>query len=205
MAFDFLDNIGIGDVGNLLKFGGQVAGVSNILKGYQPTAAEGNTNQALSNQKALLQALLDSNNPIYKNIVAGQQQQLNNQTQLGLNNLMQMQRKAQLMGRGTYFNPERQDESISRYLSSQSDNNAATARSNALKQILDAAGGYSQQAGNFRQMIPFQQQAQNQNATALPKGLGGIGDIIGQFGANGSMSNIGNALSSALPSIMTMF
>lgn len=200
MALDFLGNSTsdtsspLGLIGNLLNVGGSVAGINTTLQGYQPTAAANSQAQDMSNQNALLGALLDPNNTIYKNVVAGQNQQLNNQTQQGLQSLLQMNRKAQLMGRQTFFNPERQDEAVSQYLGNQSTANAATARSNALQQIIGAANGYGQAAGNYGKMIPQQQQAQAQNNSALPTGLSQIGSLLG----GSALSGIGSALSSFL-------
>lgn len=188
----------LGLISNLLNLGGQVSGINTTLQGYQPTAAATAQNQDMSNQNALLSALLDPTSTIYKNVVASQNQQLNNQTQQGLQSLLQMNRKAQLMGRQTFFNPERQDEAVSQYLGNQSTTNAATARSNALNQIISAANGYGQAAGNYGKMIPQQTTAQQQNNNALPTSLSQIGSLLGQFGSGGAMSSIGSALSSFL-------
>ncbi len=195
MALDFLNSPqstpantgGVGDLQNILGLIGQGAATANTFKGYQPTAAAGAQGQAMSNQNALLQSLLDPNSTIYKNVFAGQQQQLNNQTQQGLQSLMEMNRKAQLMGRGTFFNPERQDEAVSQYLGNQATNNAQTARSNALQQIIGAANGYGTAAGNYGKMIPQQQQAQNQNNSALPNGLNQIGQMLPMLMQAGSL------------------
>lgn len=185
-------------ISNLLNLGGQVSDINTISRGYQPTTAENSQNQDMSNQNALLAAYLDPNSTIYKNVFAGQQQQLNNQTQQGLQNLLQMNRKAQLMGRQTFFNPERQDESVSQYLNKQATTNANTARSSALSRIVNAANGYGQAAGNYGKMIPQQTTAQNQNNGALPNTLSGISGLLNQFGSSGAMSSIGSALSSFL-------
>jgi hypothetical protein len=177
---------------NILNLVGSGMRVGNAFKGYQPTAAEGaqgqvmsNQGQSLSNQGALLQALLDPNSTIYKNIVSGQTQQLNNTTQQGINDLLQQNRKAQLMGRGNFFNPERQDEAVSQYLTKQADTNANTARSNALDQIIKAANGYGSQAtgyGNqatgYGNMVKGQQAAQDINKDAASNGLSGIAQML---------------------------
>lgn len=211
MALDFLGNASPSDssvaaggtqspltaISQLLNLGGQGLQLSNTLKGYQPTAAEGSQNQALSNQTALLQALTDPNNTIYKNIVAGQNQQLNGQTQQGLQSLLQMNRKAQLMGRQTFFNPERQDEAVSQYLGNQATSNAATARSNALNQIITAANGYGSNANSYGGMVKNQQAAQAQNNSAVPTALNQGSNILSQFGSGGSMANLGTALMGA--------
>lgn len=192
MAFDFLsspsdasvlneatgNSSGINNISNILNLIGAGSGIANTFRGYQPTSAEGGQGQSIANVNELLKAYLDPNSTIYKNVMAGQQQQLNNQTQQGLSDLMSAQRKAQIMGRGTYFNPERQDESISQYLSNQATSNANTARSNALQQILSAASGYNSQAGNYAKMIPGQQAAQAKNNNALPTGLNQISNML---------------------------
>lgn len=192
----------IGTISKLLNLGGQVSGINTTLQGYQPTAAEGQQAQAMSNQQALLAAMLDPNSTVYKNAVAGQQQQLNNQTQQGLQSLLQMNRKAQLMGRQTYFNPERQDEAVSQYLGNQATNNATTARSNALNQIISAANGYGNSANSYGTMIKNQQEAQMQNKNAVPSGLSQAGSALSQFGTGGSLSNLLPGLASAGSSLM---
>lgn len=184
----------LGLISNLLNLGGSVAGINTTLQGYQPTAASTAQNQDMSNQNALLGALLDPTSTIYKNVFAGQQQQLNTQTQQGLQSLMNMNRKAQLMGRTTFFNPDRQDEGISQLLGRQTTANANAARSNALQTITDAANQYGQAAGNYGKMIPQQTTAQAQNNNALPTGLSQIGSLLGSSG----LSSIGSALSSFL-------
>lgn len=184
----------LGLISNLLNLGGSVAGINTTLQGYQPTAASTAQNQDMSNQNALLGALLDPTSTIYKNVFAGQQGQLNTQTQQGLQSLMNMNRKAQLMGRQTYFNPDRQDEAVSQYLGNQSTANANTARSNTLQQIIGAANGYGEAAGNYGKMIPQQTTAQEQNNNALPTGLNQIGTLLG----SSALSGIGSALSSFL-------
>lgn len=192
----------IGTISKLLNLGGQGLQLANTAQGYQPTAAEGQQAQAMSNQQALLAAMLDPNSTVYKNAVAGQQQQLNNQTQQGLQSLLQMNRKAQLMGRQTYFNPERQDEAVSQYLGNQATNNATTARSNALNQIISAANGYGNSANAYGGMIKNQQVAQAQNKSALPTALNQAGGALSQFGTGGSLSNLLPGLASAGSSLM---
>lgn len=211
MALDFLSGGGMGGAGgagggsdpfgmlsSLFNLGGQGAALNTVSKGYQQTQAEEAQRNAMEQQNALLQAMLDSNNPIYKNVLNGQQQQLNTQTQAGLQNLMQAQRRSQLMGRGTFFNPERQDEAINQFMTKQNDANAVTARSNALQQLIQAANGYGASARGYGDMIKTQQNAQNVNNAALPSTLGGLGGIMGQFGNGGSMSGL-------MPGLMNMF
>lgn len=169
---------GIGGLQNILNLVGGGMGIANTFKGYQPTAAEGAQNQALSNQNALIEAYLNPNSTVFKNVNDANSKYLNAQTQQGLNNLLQMNRKAQLMGRTTYFNPERQDESISRYLSNQADTNANTARSNALQQILLAANQYGNQASGYGNQIARQQQAQTQNQNSKANGINQIAQML---------------------------
>lgn len=170
-------------------------------KGYTPPPAEnaalealGLQKQATANQSRLIQALLNPNDTITKNIMAGERQQLNDETQRGLSNLLAANRKAQIMGRQTFFNPERQDEAISQFLTRQSDVNANTSRSNALNRILSAAGQYGNTAGGYGNvsrgysgMIPNQQAAQNINSARQPTLFGAAADMLK---SGGSMSNI---------------
>ncbi len=171
-------SFGVGDIQNILNLIGSGIGTANTFKGYQPTGAETAQGQNMANQSALLGAYLDPNSTIFKNLNAGNEKYLNDQTQMGLNNLLQMNRKAQVMGRQTFFNPERQDEAVSQYLGKQATENANTARSNALNQIINAANQYGTAAGNYGRMIPQQQQAQTQNRESTGNGLSQIGQML---------------------------
>lgn len=205
-----------------LQLLGQGKAAQNVARGYVPTAAEGYQigalgaqggalglqGQQLSNQNRLIQAFLNPNDVITKNIEAGEKQQLNSATQQALSNLLSANRRAQLMGRTSYFNPERQDESISQFLTKQADSNANTARSNALTRILSTiqnygtnaseyasnATGYGGNASGYGGQVTNQQNAQNVNNQAAPTALGGLADILKQFGSGGSMSNIFSSL-----------
>jgi len=145
-----------------------LSAAKNTAQGYQQTQAERAQLQVMANRERLLQAMLNPNDTITKNLTAAENQSLNSSTQQQLSNLLAMARKSQLMGRTSYFNPERQDESISQFLIKQGDTNATTARSNALKRIMEAAGGYSTNASNYGSMIPNQQAAQNINNNRAP-------------------------------------
>ncbi len=63
--------LNIPGVSSLLNLAGQGLSLFNTAQGYQQTPAEKAQMQAMANQTALLQALTDPTNPIYKNIVAG--------------------------------------------------------------------------------------------------------------------------------------
>ena len=169
---------GVGNISNLLNLIGSGIEVGNTFKGYKPTSAEEGQKLSMANQSALLQAMLDPNSTIYKNMFAANQKESNDQTQRDLNSLMQMQRKAQLMGRGSFFNPERQDETISTYLSNRADTNANVARSNALNDMLKVANSYGSQAFGYGNMIPQQQQAQTRNRESTSNGLSGIAQLL---------------------------
>lgn len=178
-----------------LQLLGQGAALKNVAQGYQQTPAEIAQAQGMANQQRLLQALLNPNDPIYKNVVAGQNQQLQNATQSAISNFLEANRKNQLMGRTSYLNPERQDETINRIMMNATDANANTARSNALNQIITAANGYGQNASGYGGMVKNQQAAQSTNRAALPTTLGGAADILKQFQSGGGMSNIFGAMS----------
>lgn len=68
-------SLNIPGISSLLNLAGQGISLFNIGKGYQQTDAEKQQAQAMANQSALLQAVLDPNSTIYKNVNAGQQQQ----------------------------------------------------------------------------------------------------------------------------------
>ncbi len=170
-----------------------LSALQNVNKGQRQTQAEVAQLQAMANRDRLLKAMLNPDDPIMKNLAAGENQQLNSSTQQALSNLLSANRKQQLMGRQTYFNPERQDEAISTFLSDQAGINANTARSNALKRIMDASNGYSNSASNYGGMVQNQQNAQNIN-NAKRSIMFGIGANALQPG--GSLSNIFQMLSS---------
>lgn len=169
-----------------------LSSMQNVNKGQQQTPAETAQLQAMANRDRLLKAMLNPDDTIMKNLTAGENQQLNSSTQQQLSNLLSANRRAQLMGRQTYFNPERQDESISQFLSKSADSNYNTARSNALKRIMDAAGGYSSSASGYGGMVANQQNAQNVN-NAKRSTMFGMGANALQPG--GSLSNIFQMLS----------
>ena len=177
-----------------LQAASALSAAKNTAKGYQPTAAELAQLQAMSNQNRLIQAMTNPNDVVLKNITAGENQALNASTQQQLSNLLAANRKAQLMGRTSYFNPERQDESISQFLTKSADANANTARSNALKRIMDAANGYSGQATGYGGMIQNQQRAQQVNNNVAPTLFGAGADALK---SGGSLSNIFAMLSGA--------
>lgn len=178
-----------------LQLFGQASAMNNVAKGYQQTPAEMAQLQALSNRDRLLRSIINPDDIVYKNIAAEENKQLNNSTQQALSNLLSANRRAQSMGRQTFFNPERQDEAISQFLSKHADKNYNTARSNALNRIISAANGYSGSANNYGGMIPNQQNAQNINNAKTPTMFGMGSDMLKQFGNGGSMSNIFQMLS----------
>lgn len=157
------------------------------------TQAERAQLQAMANRDRLLQAYLNPDDTIQKNLRASEGRYLNDVTQRGLANLLAANRKARLMGRQTFFNPERQDEDVSQFLTKQSDLNAQTSRSNALQRIMDAVTGYSGSANNYGSMVANQQARQAANANARPAMFGAGADILRMFGGGGgggSMANI---------------
>lgn len=170
-----------------------LSAAKNTARGYQPTQAETAQLQAMANRERLLKAMLNPDDVVMKNITAGENQALNASTQQQLSNLLAANRKAQLMGRQTYFNPERTDESISQFLTKSADANANTARSNALKRIMDAATGYSGSASSYGGMIPNQQAAQATNNNRAPTLFAAGADALK---SGGSLSNIFQMLSS---------
>lgn len=173
-----------------LQAASALSAANNVAKGAQQTPAERAQLQSMANQSRLLKAYLNPEDPVYQNIVAGENKQLNSHTQQVISNLLAANRKAQLMGRQTFFNPERQDESINQFMNKAIDTNANAARSNALQRILQAASGYGSNAGAYGNMIPNQQNAQTINNNRTPALLGAGANFLSQFGQGGSMSNI---------------
>jgi hypothetical protein len=179
-----------------------LSAAKNVAKGYQQTPAETAQLQSMANRDRLLKALLDPNDTVTKNVTAGENQALNASTQQQLSNLLAANRKAQSMGRQTYFNPERTDESISQFLMKASDSNANTARSNALNRILQASTGYGGAASGYGGMVANQQAAQQQNR-AVPSTLFGAGADALKSG--GSLSNIFQMLGNQGGGVASMF
>lgn len=170
-----------------LQAASALSAAKNTAKGYQQTPAEFAQLQSMVNRDRLLKAMLNPDDIIMKNLTAGENQSLNASTQQQLSNLLAANRKAQLMGRQTYFNPERTDESISQFLTKSADSNANTARSNALKRIMDAASGYTGSATGYGGMIQNQQAAQNMNNNRASTLFASGADALK---SGGSLSNI---------------
>lgn len=184
---------------------------ANQRKGAAQTQAERAQLQAMANRDRLLQAYTNPDDVITQNMMAQEEKQLNASIQQQLSNLLSANRRAQLMGRQTYFNPERQDESISTFLSDKADENYNTARSNALQRILQAAQSYGGSATGYGDMVQNQQArnvAKAQSGPALMgaganaismlmNAYGGGGGMGGGMGASGgSMGNIFSSLQS---------
>lgn len=174
----------------------------------------GQQGQSLSNQNRLFQAYINPDDIINKNLFAAESQQANSATQQQLSNLLAANRKSRLMGRQSFFNPEREDEAISQFMTRASDANANIARSNALGRILQAAnnygsgasgygnmaggygtlaGGYGTNAAGYTDQIPVQQKQQQAQSSVMPALLGAGASAIGSYyglGGNNSMSNI---------------
>lgn len=188
-----------------------LSGMANTARGYQQTQAERAQLQAMANQERLLKAYLDPNDPIMKNMSAAESRMINEDQQQGLSNLLAANRKAQLMGRQAFFNPERQDEAVSQWLNKGVANNANIARSNALQRIMQAVTGYGGSASGYGGMIPNQQQAQamdrsrgaklfDMGARALGGG-GSLSNIFRSLGGGGGMAGVpdGTDIGRAMP------
>jgi len=170
-----------------------LSAMRDTAEGQQQTPAESMQLQAMANKERLLKALLNPDDPILKNLTASESQQTNNSIQQQLSNLLSANRRAQLMGRQTYFNPERQDEAISTFLNRAADTTANTARSNALKRIMEVANQYGSSASGYGGMVANQVNRQLANTGRTSSILGSAGDSLG---SGGSLSNIFAMLSS---------
>lgn len=169
-----------------------LSAMGNTARGYQQTPAERAQLQSMANRERLLRALTNPDDVLLKNMAAQEATQLRGDTQTALADLLSADRRAQLLGRRSYFNPERRDESISQFLTKEAAPTMAKARSNALKRIMDAAGAYSTNASNYGGMLANQQAAQTMNRERAPVLLAAGARELGQ---GGSLSNIFQMLS----------
>lgn len=164
-----------------------MSAAKNAGKASAQTPAERAAMQALANRDRLLKAYLNPEDPIMKNLSVAENKQLNEYTQQGLSNLLAMNRKAKLMGRTSYFDPERQDESIMQYLSKANVENQNVARNNALNRIMAAANGYGTSSGNYQGFMEPQLTRQGAQANQQSNMLSGLSSL---FQSGGSLSNL---------------
>lgn len=189
----------------LLQGASALSAMKTAGKGYQPTAAEIAQNQAMANVDRLSKASLNPNDVVFKNLEGQEAQSLRNTTQMGIRDLINADRRARLMGHPSFFNPDRRDESISRYLQNQALEQEPMARNNALQRIMNAISGYKTSASGYSGMIPLQREAKNINnartstmfgmgADALQSG-GSLSNILSKLGmGGGGMQDIGTAM-----------
>ena len=156
MAFDFLG--AINTMSPLVKLISEIGGRNKQAKVIRqtnvPTTAE-------TQSDALLQALIDPNNPLLATLTAQDRETGLNDFQSQIRTMQQADRREGAMGRqGTFFNPERADEAVSFLTSRGIPQVGAMARETAMQRILNAATGK-------RQLMPAQQGRQ-----AMQRNLG---------------------------------
>ena len=167
-----------------LQLAGGISGLQNTLRGPQVTAAEKASLQALSNQNRLIQAMLNPKDIINRNLVDSETKSLREITQRGLTDLLNADRRSRLMGRTTYFNPERRDESINKYLTNTAMQIEPLAQKNALSRIMDAITNYRSLGSSYSSLVAPQAARDsimaNRNSMALTQGA----DLLRSFNPN---------------------
>lgn len=175
----------------------QMKGVHTAAQPIRATGAEKAQLQALSNQQRLLQTLTNPNDVILRNLTAQNSKLLNIDTQNELSNLISANRRQRLLGRQSFFNPEREDESINQFMNRRAQEVGPLARSTSLSQIIQAINGQSGLASNFGGLIPNQQAARDYNNSRTQDALNKGSDVVSALpGFMNQFQNIYSAMGS---------
>lgn len=147
MALSFLGDL----AGGLSSATGDIApfaqGISSIMELFGSSASDKAYKKAMALQQepaALYRAITDPNNPMLKRLTT-------DNTQAGMHALLMQLKQSQMMDskrtgrnlRGTFFSPERTDETINYLLSRGAPAIEENARTGAINQMLASAGGLS--------------------------------------------------------------
>ena len=169
-----------------LQLAGQLSALKNAATSPAQTAAEQAALQGMVNADRLATSYLNPNDVITRNLQDAEMKGLTSETQRGLTDLLNADRRAQLLGRRSYFNPERRDESISQYLTRSGDRNTESARVNTLNRIMSAIQANRGNASGFSGLINAQRNSMANQQSRTPNVLAGAADILGQFKGNSS-------------------
>lgn len=119
-------------------------------KVWAPTQGEAGAMDATKAQGSLYGAMLDPNNPIYKNQVESQYGLIQNDFLRGLRDTVTANRREVSRGRRGFLNPERMDENVIGSVTQNSQKSRLQARQQALLQLDSIAKGVGGVAENYR-------------------------------------------------------
>lgn len=178
-----------------LQLAGGAAALGGLFSKPKQTAAETGQAQSVANQNRLIQALLNPDDPVFKNINAQEQATIRGNASMLLEDLIRSDRRQQLLGRQSFFNPERRDETINQYMTNVNSAAQGQGRNNAIDRILSAIKGYSGVSDQYGNMIPAQMARQGQNAARLPTALGAASDFGNSVYSSLNSGGLSNILS----------
>lgn len=171
-----------------------IGGYKGLQQQFRPmgaTTAEQEQAQALSNAQRLLKSYLNPNDVITRNLAANEGQLIRQDYTRALSDLIRADRRQRLLGRQSFFNPERRDESISKFVTMQAQRAEPAARNAALDRILGAAQGQSNMAGRYGTMVRPQYDRMLAERQRLPGAYGQTADFVrGLPGAVSGLSNL---------------
>lgn len=200
MALEFLGTLG-NVVGTAAPIAQGIAGLMQAFgkdpykQAYQAALNEGPT-AAEQRANSLFEALLQPNNSLVKQMSQDNLQQ-------GMSNFLMQLKQAQMMDarrmsrgqRGTFFNPERADETISYLTTRGLPAISRQATEDARNQIAQSAAGIAGQIGPQAARQQRQLSAMQTNA-ALQAKTGGLGGQIGRAG--GGIQDLLKAIQNAV-------
>lgn len=185
----------MGAAPSILNLLGGASATMNAFKKQGPTAAELGLLQSIANQNRLSQAITDPNDVIMRNLSAGESQLFRQNAASSLSDLLRADRRAQLLGRRSYFNPERRDEAISNFMTEQAQRSEPMGRQNALSRIMQALEAQRGVGQNYGSLIPSQMAAAQAEQARLPNAFGMASNFAGALpGSFSSLSNLGKSL-----------
>lgn len=147
------------------------------------TTGEAGSLDALKAQGKLYQAMLDPNNPIFKNQWDAQDQLIQNDFLSGLRDSITANRREQARGRRGFMNPERMDEQVTGAVTQNAQKARLLARQQAMQNLGIAANGISGIASGYRDTASLENTRRNQYENDLRDRLSQIrGDITTRLG-----------------------
>jgi hypothetical protein len=177
MVLQFLPAITAG-----LQLMGSIQGAGQQFEAPRATQAEQQQLQTLSNINRLLQAVTDPEDVIMRNLRAGQEKLIRQEAARSLQDVIRANRRARLMGRQQFFDPERRDEAISRYTTQVAQAAGPQAEQAAVGRIMDLVGGYKGLGSQYAGLIPRQQQRQTTAEQRDIGKYGALGEVLQDVG-----------------------
>lgn len=177
MALGFLGDFNPSASGGMNSITPFLQGISSIVDMFRPSASDKAYKQALALQQepaALYRAIMDPDNPMLKRMTT-------DNTQAGINALLMQLKQQQMMDvrrggrglRGTFYNPERADETINYLLTRGAPAIQENARLEAKNTMLGSAQGLNQVNPMTGSMITAR--------GAVQDASGGLSNKLGQL------------------------